>query len=196
MSQNDPNQISDTLLLHQMQQGSTRAFDLLFEKYWQQAYSTAYKRLKSHDEAKDIVQEIFTHIWMNRQITLIENLPAYLHVAVRNRVIKIISKQRPTHFFFEAMDTISEKDLCADSPLLWKEFMKTYEALLQTLPPKRQKIFKLHYEEDLSTKEISENMGINRKTVQNQLTKAVETLKISLLRILTIVILFLPAYFR
>jgi RNA polymerase sigma-70 factor (ECF subfamily) len=195
MSQDELNENDDTLLLQQIEQGSTRAFDTLFEKYWQQAYSTAYKRLKSYDDAKDIVQEIFTHIWINRKATHIENLPAYLHVAVRNKVIKFISKQKQSHPFFVLLDTISEKNLYADSPLLWKEFMNAYKSLLETLPPKRQAIFRLRYEENLSTKAIATQMGINRKTVQNQLGKAVETLKVSLLRILTIAILFLANLF-
>jgi len=190
MNQDAPNQISDTLLLRQVEQGSTRAFDVLFGKYWQKAYSDAYRRLKSHDDAKDIVQEVFTHIWINRQVTHIENLPAYLHVAVRNKVIKFISRQKPSHCSFEILGTLSQKSSYADSRLLWKEFMKSYEALLQTLPPKRQTIFRLRYEENLPTKKISDQMGISRKTVQNQLGKAVETLKLSLLRILTLVVLF------
>jgi RNA polymerase sigma factor (sigma-70 family) len=151
--------------------------------------------LKSYDDAQDIVQEVFTHIWINRQTAHIENLSAYLHVAVRNGVIKVISKQKLTHSFFEVLECISEKNSCADSSLLWKEFMQAYDALLQTLPQKRKTIFRLHYEEDVSTKKISDRLGISRKTVQNQLGKAVGTLKISLLRILKMVLLLFANLF-
>lgn len=195
MSYDEPNQSSDTLLLQQVEKGSTRAFDSLFEKYWQQAYSDAYKRLKNHDDAKDIVQEVFTHIWINRQSTHIEKFSAYLHVAIRNQVIKFILKQKHVHSFFDSLDHVPEKNSCADAPLRWKEFLRAYEALLGTLPPKRQAIFRLRYEENLSTKTISMQMGIARKTVQNQLGKAVDTLRVSLLRILTIVVLFLTNIF-
>ena len=196
MNQDEPHKTNDKILLQQLEEGSTRAFDQLFEKYWQQAYSSAYKRLKNHDDAKDIVQEIFTHIWINRQAAKIENFPAYLHVAIRNRVIKLINKQKPVSPFFELLDATSERNSYADSSLLWKDFMKAYEALLKTLPPKRQAIFRLRYEENLSTKTISRQMGINRKTVQNQLGKAVKTLKVSLLRMLTMIILFFAGLFN
>ena len=188
MIQDELKENNDSVLLQQIEQGSTSAFDSLFEKYWPQAYSSAYKRLKNHDDAKDIVQEIFTHIWISRKTTHIENMPAYLHVAIRNKVIKLINKQKQAHPFFDLLDSVSENNLYADSPLLWKEFMKSYESLLKTLPPKRQAIFRLRYEENISTKAIAAQMRINRKTVQNQLGKAVETLKVSLLRILTLVI--------
>ena len=195
MSQGNPYNEEDKILLQRVAEGSKPAFDQLFEKYWQQAYSSAYKRLKNHDDAKDIVQDIFTHIWLKRQTICIENLPAYLHVAIRNKVIKFALKQKPAHSFFDLLDHASEKNLDADTLLLWKDFIKSYEALLKTLPPKRQMIFRLHYEENLSTKTISRQMGINRKTVQNQLGKAVETLKVSLLRMLTVTMLFFANLF-
>lgn len=193
MSQIEPNIASDTLLLKQVELGSKQAFNVLFEKYWEKAYSDAYKRLKSHDDAKDIVQEIFTHIWIKRETLQINNLPAYLHVAIRNRVIKFIAKQKPIHPFFNILDNIPEKNSQADANLLWKEFFKSYEALLETLPPKRQEIFRLRFQEDLSTKDISMQLCITRKTVQNQLGKAIETLKVSVLRIFTIAIILLIA---
>lgn len=195
MSQGKSNNEEDKILLQLVAEGSKSAFDQLFEKYWQQAYSSAYKRLKKHDDAMDIVQDIFTHIWLKRQTISIENIPAYLHVAIRNKVIKFVLKQKSVHSFFDLLDHAAEKNLNADARLLWKDFIKSYEALLKTLPPKRQMIFRLHYEESLSTKTISRQMGINRKTVQNQLGKAVETLKVSLLRMLTVTMLFFAHLF-
>jgi RNA polymerase sigma-70 factor (family 1) len=170
----------DVLLLEKVKGGSKPAFNSLFEKYWEKAYSAAYKRLKSQADAKDIVQDIFTKIWQNRKTQNIENFPAYLHVAIRNNVIKLLSKQKPLHPFFDILDNIPEKNSEADSNLLWKEFLKSYEVLLETMPAKRQKIFRLRYHENLTTKEISLQLGITRKTVQNQLGKAVESLKVAL----------------
>ena len=180
MIQIKTNQSCDKLLLQQVEQGSTRAFDVLFEKYWQQAYSDAYKRLKNQEDAKDIVQEIFTKIWLNRQTQNIENLPAYLHVAVRNNAIKLLSQKKPVHPFFDIIENIPEKNSEADANLLWNEFLQSYESLLEKMPPKRQIIFRLRYHENKSTGDISHQLGITRKTVQNQLGKAIESLKVAL----------------
>ena len=186
MNRIDPNLTDDTILLQQVGAGSKKAFNVLFEKYWESAFSDAYKRLKKYDNAKDIVQEIFTHIWINRETLHIENLPAYLNVAIRNKVIKFVAKQKLVHPFFSMLDNIPEKNDQTDANLLWKEFFNSYEALVESLPPKRQAIFRLRYEEDLPTKVISMQLGVSRKTIQNQLGKAIETLKVSLLRILTV----------
>ncbi|MDP4286093.1 MAG: sigma-70 family RNA polymerase sigma factor [Bacteroidota bacterium] len=186
MSQIDKTVVDDGLLLQLIEEGNNQAFNVLFEKYWEKAYSEAYKRLKNQDNAKDIVQEIFAHIWINRQTLKIKNLPAYLHVSIRNKVINYLAKQKPIHPFFDKLDNIPEKNSFADADLLWKEFFNSYETLLNSLPAKRQIIFRLRYQEDLSTKEISKQLGVTKKTVQNQLGKAINTLKVTLLRILII----------
>jgi len=182
----------DVLLLEQIEQGNKHAFNLLFEKHWGKAYAEAYKRLKDPDQAKDIVQEVFTHIWLKRESLHINNLPAYLNIAIRNKVFKLVEKQKFIHPFFEILEDMPATHLRADDSLHWKEFLISYEALLNALPPKRQIIFRLHFQNDLPTKDIATQLGITRKTVQNQLGKAIEKLKVSLLPLLPLLIILLP----
>lgn len=191
MTQSEPNLIDDRLLLLEIETGSTHAFNLLFDKYWESSLNKAVKRVKDLEAAKDIVQEVFTQIWINRETTHIENFQAYLNIAIRNRVLKFFTKQKIVHPFFHALDNISEKNMRADSQLLWKEFIKSYEELLESLPPKRRDIFRMRVQDGLSTKIISMHLGISRKTVQNQLGKAIQTLRISLVRMLTATIVLL-----
>lgn len=186
MDQND-----DLELLQKISEGNTQAFDALFERYWQQGYTDAYRRLNDREEAKDVVQEIFTHIWANRETLQIQNFPGYLHVAIRNKVIKVIARKKTTHPFFDFLDEAAVATSRADSNLLWKEFLKAYEILIESLPPKRQEIFRMRYHEDLSTKVIAEKMGISRKTVQNQLGKAIDTLKVALLHLFSAIAVIL-----
>ncbi|WP_411274952.1 sigma-70 family RNA polymerase sigma factor [Daejeonella sp.] len=193
MNSINPNLSNDAELLQHMEQGSKHAFNVLYEKYWSQTYSNAYKRLKDDDQAKDVVQEIFTHIWLKKETLHIDNLPAYLNIAVRNRVFKLIEKQKLIHPFFDTLETMPAMYLQADANLLWKEFFRSYEALLTTLPPQRQLIFRLRFQEDLPTKNIATQLGLCRKTVQNQLGKAIEQLRISLLQLLTVLITLLSA---
>src|SRR5690606_1989462 len=129
--------------------------------------------------AKDIVQDIFLNIWLKKE-NHIDNLPAYLNVAVRNRVFKQVEKQKTTVPFLDLLQNLQEKNLMPEKELLWKEFYSAYEALITTLPPKRQNIFRLHFHEDITTKEIAQQLGLSRKTVQNQIGKAIEQLRVSL----------------
>jgi RNA polymerase sigma-70 factor (ECF subfamily) len=180
----------DSALLQRLEQGDKTAFDALYEKYWEQAYSNAYKRLKDTDLSKDVVQEIFLSIWINRA-NHINNLPAYLNVAVRNRVLKQIQKQKGRVPFLEAFENAPELAHQLESNVLWKEFYRAFESLLTTLPPKRQEIFRLRFNDDLSTKDIASRLGLSRKTVQNQLGKAIEQLRVSLVQMFLLFILWM-----
>lgn len=188
------NHSDDAILLQQLASGNKEAFNALYEKYWEVAYTDAYKRLKDTEQAKDIVQEIFTHIWLKRDTLQIDNFGGYLYVSVRNQVFKLVAKQKLVHPFFDILESMPATYLQADGNLQWKEFFSSYEALLNTLPPKRQIIFRLRFQEDLSTKDIAAQLGLTRKTVQNQLGKAVEQLRISLLQLLTVLMIILSTH--
>ena len=189
MNQMNPNTATnDALLLRQIREGSAKAFNAIFEKYWETAFTNAYKRLKDQDAAKDIVQDIFVYLWQNRETLHIENLNAYLKVAVRNRVINAAARQKLTHPFFDRLNQVPEENAGADGRLLRKEFFDSCESYIKTLPPKRQEIFRLRFQHGLSTRLISMKMGIERKTVQNQLGKAIDSLKVSLSRMLTLLL--------
>lgn len=174
---------NDALLLLNVEGGCKDSFNMLYEKYWEQAYNNAYKRLQDSDQSKDIVQEIFVNIWLKKE-NHIDNFPAYLNIAVRNRVFKLVEKQKKTCPFLQNVHDIPVSHIQTEADILRKDFYKAYEALLSTLPLKRQKIFRLRFHEDLTTKTIAEKLGLSRKTVQNQIGKAIEQLRISLLQLL------------
>jgi RNA polymerase sigma-70 factor (ECF subfamily) len=171
---------SDRLLLLKLREGNTEAFDALYEKHWQSTYASAFKRLQDADQAKDITQEIFLQLWLKREENEIDNLRAYLFTAVKNKVLNWIERQRR---FTPVADLLLELKTSldqTDAEVLKKEFMSAYEVLLNSLTASQQQIFRMRYQQDLSTIEIAEQLEISRKTVQNQLGKAVAQIRSSL----------------
>lgn len=171
----------DSLLLQRMQEGDGEAFAALYEKYWEQVYSSAYKRLKDKDAARDITQDVFMKLWTGRDQFAIRNLPAYLHVAVRNKVLNWLEKEQK---YVPVPDLLLQSEAArdqADAELLRKEFFSAYEKLVASLTSSQQAIFRMRYQHGLSTEQIAEKLYISRKTVQNQLGKSVARLKGSLL---------------
>lgn len=173
------NKESDLLLLKQIKADNILAFDALYEKYWEKVYSAALKRSKDADYAKDLTQDIFLKIWDKRADLQIENLEPYLFTAVRNNVFKWIEKEQKFTPIPELLAQLAQDKSQADAEVLHKEFIEKYEALINTLTPAQQQIFRLRFNEDLTTKEIAERLNISRKTVQNQLTKSVHQLRAS-----------------
>lgn len=167
---NSKKEVNDKLLLLELQKGNKLAFNKLYEYYWEMAYNNAFKFLKDTNLSKDVVQDVFVKIWKNRTKT-IDNFPGYLYIAIRNRSFKEIAKQKRTIPYLEHLQALShmEKNESDDD---WQELYSSLEAHIKTLPPKRQKIFRLRFQEELNTKTIAERLDISRKTVQNQLGKA------------------------
>ena len=159
----NPEVQDDRFLLLELQEGKRTAFNILYNKYW--------------DQSKDIVQEIFVSIWVNRH-NPISNFPAYLSTSVRNQVFKLAAKNKNLTPYLDVFENIPDEHDRADSNILWQEFYSAYERLLLTLPPKRQQIFRLRFHNDVPTKAIAAQMQISRKTVQNQLGKAIEQLRV------------------
>jgi len=179
----------DKLLLLKLKEGNNEAFDTLYEKYWQGIYSTAFKRLQNPDLAKDMTQDVFLQLWLRREESNIQNIQAYLHTSVRNMVFNWMERERK---FTPVPDLLLQLKVSmdeTDAAIIMKEFMEACEALILTLTPSQQVIFRMRYQQDLSTAEIAERLNISRKTVQNQLNKAVTQLRASL-TLISILILF------
>ncbi|NQX39304.1 RNA polymerase sigma-70 factor, ECF subfamily [Pedobacter steynii] len=174
---------TDQQLLVMLRGGDWNAFDCLYEKHWDRVYDQAFKKLNDGILAKDITQDVFISLWTHRATNYIDNLEAYLFSACRNNVfrqLKINSRFLPiTDLILEARTYCPQ----ADAKILQEEFFRNYESLVSSLPPAQQTIFRMHYHEDLSTLKIAQELKIARKTVQNQLTRAITILRASLLSI-------------
>ena len=70
-----------------------------------------------------------------------------------------------------------------------KEFSQLIDLWIAALPAKRRKIFLLHYYDQLTTREIADQLHISQKTVQNQLNTATTYIKAHFSNMLMLAIL-------
>lgn len=175
------NSFTEQQLLSMMADNDRKAFEIIYRRYWNDLYNAAYRRLKNTEQVEDIVQDVFIKFWERRSNLQIENLSAYLHTAVRYKVYNYISRDAVTEAFYEPFEAIAVYPVSADALVVEKELLQLAESYIASLPPKRQRIFTLYYNENLSIGEISEQLKISRKTVQNQLHTAMNGLRTHLL---------------
>lgn len=174
---------TDAVLLHRLREGSRDAFNALYDRYWQTVYAAAFKRLGSTDQAKDITQDFFLQLWLKRQDLHILHLPAYIHTAVRNRVLNVLEAEKKflpfAGLLLEELPGTEGSDALARR----NELLQAYHRLVDALPPARQAIFRMKFDEGASSDEIARQLNISRKTVQNQLGKALARLRASLAQV-------------
>ncbi len=176
---------SDNSLLQLIAQDDRQAFEMLYRRYWLDLFDSAYQRLRDTQQAEDIVQDIFLKLWARRVDLKIDNLPAYLHTAVKFKVFNYVERNIAHKAFYEPLEKMTMRYAPdADGSLIEKELNELLIAYIQTLSPKKRDIFNLYFKENLSTKEIAERLNISRKTVQNQLRTVLQDFRAHVLSVL------------
>lgn len=173
---------SDKILLLNIKKGDQQALEELFEKYYYRLCDFAFQYVRSVDLTEEVVSDVFLKIWQKRkELRGPGNFKAYLFTAVRNQALNYVKKQQ------RPLDSLNDKHRQAaarkedqpDEKLLFKEFTNRLEALINTLPPRRRRIFKLSRLEGFTYREIAGMLSITVRTVQNQMVQAVKQLESS-----------------
>ncbi|MGV3657749.1 MAG: RNA polymerase sigma-70 factor [Chitinophagaceae bacterium] len=167
----------------QLQPLTPQLLKALFEVNYTALVRTAFRFLNNIPAAEDLVQEIFCTLWEKRNNQQIESYEAYLRRAVYNRCISTIKKQRATHFtdLEEEALPAATSYTTTDQTILAKETKTKIDAAINSLPTACRTIFILSRFENLSNKEIAQELQLSPKTVENQMTKALRILKSALL---------------
>jgi RNA polymerase sigma-70 factor, ECF subfamily len=165
--------------------GDEDAFKELVHRYTKRLYYYAWQYLGDRHMAEDIVQDLFTEIWIKRKTWHPnDTLHGYLLKSIKNRCLRYIQKQRPVSGSSMTMagreefeDNIaSTVDIHSaariENSLMEKDIMNA----LQALPERCGLIFRMHRFEGISQKDIAKELNISVKTVGNQIQRAVTIL--------------------
>ena len=178
-------------LFELLSQGDESAFAKIYNRYWQELYNAAYKRLPEKEKCQDIIQNVFTDLWNRKAELNLVNPAAFLHTAVRFQVLKQLTRGQKNSYFTEKFEKELISPLATDSTVLEKELCVLIEYFIDALPKKRKNIFLLHYFEGLSTAKIALKLDLSQKTVQNQITTASHFLRLKLTHMFLFTIVFL-----
>lgn len=175
------NTLSDSQLVDLLSKGDQDAFDIIYRRYWKKVYNESYKRLRNAELSEDLVQDVFADLWLKRFGKVIDNLGAYLTLSVRYQVFMVYKKSSKFPFFELPLADI--EDLSTNNASV-NELKDCIDKWMSLQPEKRREVFRLKFIEDRSTKEISEVLHISQKTVQNQFTTSLHSLRSTLSKLL------------
>lgn len=169
---------SDPELLLLLAQGDQYAFEMIYTRHWQDLYKSAFIILKDHDASKDIIQNIFVWIWEHKQELKITSLKSYLKAAVKFKVANYIRSGKIRNDFFQELANFNFSALPIREELTeTRELNAIIQQAIAHLPQKCREIFLLSREENLTNQEIAKKLGISIKTVENQMTIALQRMR-------------------
>lgn len=178
----DYNKYSVDQLVREIQRDSVDAFKYIFDQYWHILIRHSRRYLIDDEQAQDVVQEVLTSLWENRgNLELSLNLSSYLYRATRNKIIDKIRQSKMYDYHLQNLRSTTANFIDATDHLAReRKLALLIEEEIQYLPNAVQQIFRLRREEHMSTKEVSQFLGISESTVKNQMNKAIKLLKTQL----------------
>lgn len=167
-----------------------KAFEMLFNQYYKPLVNYSFTLLKDTGEAEDIVQQVYINVWQKRDELDIHTSPrAFLYKSVYNASLNRIKQNAVrASYSADAKQTAAVADT-ADA-VVAKELKQKIDVAIDQLPEQCGKIFKMSRYGNLKYQEIANELGISIKTVENQMGKALKTLRITLKEYMPLLILF------
>jgi RNA polymerase sigma-70 factor (ECF subfamily) len=178
----DFDKFSDEKLSILLFEGNNGAFEEIFNRYWLKLYGAALKRVKCHEVAEEIIQNLFTILWAKREsIQIHKSLTAYLFTSVRYMVFNHIQKEIVRDSYkdsFQASNVYCDNS--TEETVFLNELIRNIEKEVKYLPSQCRSVFELSRKENKTNREIAEVLGISEKTVEGHLTKAIKQLRVGL----------------
>ncbi|MET3879639.1 RNA polymerase sigma-70 factor [Chitinophaga sp. OAE865] len=162
--------------------GDRDLFNDLYKRYWEKLFIVANKHLKDAVAAEDVVHDVFLSLWNNRKKVEIGQFENYLVTAVKYQVLTQIRKKAYARKYTRdaAMDKHAELTPEISDAVHNRKILELVYKEIDQLPEKCRLIFQYSREEGMSSKEIAQTLNISKKTVDNQIHKALERLKFRL----------------
>ena len=149
----------------------------MFNAFYKALVMYARTIIKDHDEAEDIVQQVFVSLWEKRRsIEVHTSLKAFLYKAVHNACLNRI-RQLALRLDHAAEVKLQAPVMTAPVALQQKELQQRIDHALTILPEQCARIFKMSRFEQLRYQQIADQLGLSVKTVENQMGKALKIMR-------------------
>jgi len=167
----------DIELYRKLKAGDEHAFKVLFQKYYSALCHYGFQLLQDSEMAEEIVQELFVRIWEKREsLTIESSVKHYLFISVKNQCLNQLQHQKIRKKYADKMIESPEQQIDPEQYFMEVELIRRIEKCIESLPPKRQEIFRLSREKGLKYKEIAQELNISIKTVEAQMGLALKYL--------------------
>lgn len=171
-------QRTDQELLDLLNQGDESGIELIFRQYYAYVCKAVYKIIPDSNLVEDLAQDVFYELWRKRgRIQVASSLKGYLRRAAVNKALNFVRDQRIK--FTEEEQAPVQKSTEATAPELMaaEHLQSRIDAAIDALPERCRIVFVLSRFEDMSYREIAEQLEISPKTVENQMAKALKLLR-------------------
>ena len=133
-----------------------------YERYHFSVYLYIYNKVNNKEEAEDLSQDVFVRLMDYKQMLRPDTVKFFIYTISRNLVNDYLrryyKKQEITSYMYDRTSCVVADDLLACE-----------KRRVEFLPSQRRKIYVMNRFEDKSVTDISEELNLSRRTVENHL---------------------------
>ena len=165
--------------------GDARAFEVVFDRHADAAFSLAYRMCGRRGMAQDVVQEAFLSLWRSgaRYDRARGSVRSWILGVVRNRTIDLFRRDTVHAGRDVTAEGVVERissteDIAADAER--REDARDVRAALRDLPPDQRQVIELAYFGGFSHSQISEMLDVPAGTVKGRMRLGLTKLRVTL----------------
>ena len=176
------------------------AFENLFHIYVPRLQPVILKVVGSEIAAKDIIQEVFLSLWLDRhKLTDIEEPRNWIFKIAYNRSYRYLKRQlvarKANEIIHQRLDDVAPNG--TEESLAFAETAKMIQQAVQKLPEQSRNIYILSREKGFKITEIATALNISPQSVKNSLYRSGQFMKDYLAKQgITIPLVLLTYFFR
>ena len=142
-------------------------YNFVIDELSAQLYRYAFHFLRNQEDAKDIIQDVFEKMWLNRKTIELETVKPWLYRCTHNAMVNFIAKKSRTSYMSnqELPKTTSPFDSSFES-------MQVVDRMVSMLPPTQKSIILLRDIEGYTYKEIGLILDLSASQVKVYLFRA------------------------
>lgn len=170
---------------------------MLFRSHFAGLCFFAQKYVKDYETAREIVQDAFFSLWEKRDtIDMNRAVKSYLTQVIHNKCTNFLRDNRKFDKYILGIENLLEVPEYEQSDSMVEDELKLkIEAALLELPDKCREIFMLNRYENLKYQEIADKLSISVKTVETQMSKALQHMRIRLSEFVSVLLAVILTFF-
>ena len=165
-------------LILALKSGSEEAFTSLYHKYCDKVYKFCRLYYTNDSTTEEVVQEVFIKLWESRaSINENKDIDGLLFIMTRNTIFDYFRKSLNKVTMKITALEVAEKIAISDETLEVKDLLEYIWKLVSLLPPRQQEVFIMSRKQQMTNKEIAEQLDISEKAVERNIYFALKFIK-------------------
>ncbi|GIV34740.1 MAG: DNA-directed RNA polymerase sigma-70 factor [Chitinophagales bacterium] len=156
-------EVSDSHILSTFKNQATReeGLKMLMHKYQQRLYWVIRRMVIVHEDADDVLQNVFIKVWNNLdRFQEQSQLYTWLYrIAINETLTFLKRRKRKAAISLDDEESFVVQQLKADVYFNSSEMQEKLQRAIASLPPKQKAVFVMRYYDELSYEQMSEMLG-------------------------------------